>query len=160
MVAALIVVRIWSARQYETGRTDARRCEVETLGVYGLQARRASIAGSLERSHNPKVAGSNPAPATKKTLRIPTCAEGFLASRIAGNAHVKPVSNIGHRSGVGVSVIDVAPLTVDATPRAASAWAPICAVYGRVRGGRVGVSRVRVQFPSLNRRCTSSFSYG
>jgi hypothetical protein len=34
------------------------------------------------RAHNPKVAGSNPAPATKKTLGIPTCAEGFLASRV------------------------------------------------------------------------------
>jgi hypothetical protein len=46
--------------------------------VYGLQARRASITGSLERTHNPKVAGSNPAPATKKALGIPTCAEGLL----------------------------------------------------------------------------------
>jgi hypothetical protein len=31
------------------------------------------------RTHNPKVAGSNAAPATKKALGIPTCAEGFLA---------------------------------------------------------------------------------
>jgi hypothetical protein len=37
------------------GRTGTRRCELETYGVYGHQARRASITGSLERSHNPKV---------------------------------------------------------------------------------------------------------
>jgi hypothetical protein len=44
-------------------------------------------------THNPKVAGSNPAPATKKALGIPTCAEGLLASGIAENTHVKPVLN-------------------------------------------------------------------
>jgi hypothetical protein len=49
------------------GRTGTRRCELETYGVYGHQARRASITGSLERSHNPKVSGSNPTPAAKKT---------------------------------------------------------------------------------------------
>jgi hypothetical protein len=37
------------------GPTGTRRCDVETYGVYGHQARRASITGSLERSHNPKV---------------------------------------------------------------------------------------------------------
>ena len=31
-------------------------------------------------THNPKVAGSNPAPATKKTLGITTDTKGFLAS--------------------------------------------------------------------------------
>ena len=30
------------------------------------------LAGSPEQSHNPKVAGSNPAPATKETLWYPT----------------------------------------------------------------------------------------
>ena len=34
------------------------------------------------RAHNPKVAGSNPAPATKKTLGITTDTEGFLVSGI------------------------------------------------------------------------------
>jgi hypothetical protein len=43
----------------------------------------ASIAGSLERSHNPKVAGSMLAPAAKKALGVPICAEGFLVSGIA-----------------------------------------------------------------------------
>ena len=38
-------------------------------------------AASSSAPHNPKVAGSNPAPATKKALGIPTCAEGFLAYR-------------------------------------------------------------------------------
>jgi hypothetical protein len=52
-------------------------------------------AASSPAPHNPKVAGSNPAPATKKALGIPTCAEGFLASRVGESAHVKPVSNIG-----------------------------------------------------------------
>ena len=114
-------VRIWSARQHETERNATRRCEVETYGVSGLQARSETITRSLERSHNPKVAGSNPAPATKKTLGIPTCAEGLLASRVAGNVHVKPVSNIGYGSDVGVSGVGAAYFAIDATTRAASA---------------------------------------
>ena len=44
-------------------------------------------------AHNPKVAGSNPAPATKKALGSPTSLEGFLASGMSGAGHVKPVSN-------------------------------------------------------------------
>jgi hypothetical protein len=88
------------------------------------------IATSPEQSHNPKVAGSNPAPATKRTLGIPSCAEGFLASRVADDARVKPVSNIGHGSDVDLAGIGLAALTVDATTRAASAWEPICADMG------------------------------
>jgi hypothetical protein len=49
-------------------------------------------ADRLKRTHDPQIAGSNPAPATKKTLGIPTCAEGFLASQIPGCPRVKPVS--------------------------------------------------------------------
>ena len=56
---------------------------------------------------------------TKKSLGIPTCAEGFLAPDVTGDAHVKPVSRIVHGSGVGVSVVDVAPLTIDTTTRTA-----------------------------------------
>ena len=55
------------------------------------------------RAHSPKVAGSNPAPATKKTLGIPTCAEGFPAFGDTGSTHVKPVSNIDRRSDMGSS---------------------------------------------------------
>ena len=39
------------------------------------------MAQTTERAHNPKVAGSNPAPATKRTLGTPTYPEGFLAQR-------------------------------------------------------------------------------
>ncbi len=34
---------------------------------------------AIDRAHNPKVAGSNPAPATKKTLGITTDTKGLLA---------------------------------------------------------------------------------
>lgn len=37
------------------------------------------MAESSERTHNPKPAGSNPVPATKRTLGIPACAGGFFA---------------------------------------------------------------------------------
>jgi hypothetical protein len=37
------------------------------------------MARHPERTHNPKVPGSNPAPATKRTLGIPTCAEDSVA---------------------------------------------------------------------------------
>jgi hypothetical protein len=92
--------------------------------------RSENLAASSPAPHNPKVAGSNPAPATKKTLGIPTCAEGFLASRVADDARVKPASNIGHGSDVDLAGIGLASLTVDATTRAASAWEPICADMG------------------------------
>jgi hypothetical protein len=42
------------------------------------------------------------------------------------------VSNIGHGSDVDLAGIGLASLTVDATTRAASAWAPICADMGRL----------------------------
>jgi len=63
------------------------------VGSQERSGRNSCMAESPKRAHNPKVAGSNPAPATKKTLGIPTCAEGFLASGIVENTHVKPVSN-------------------------------------------------------------------
>ena len=45
-------------------------------------------------AHNPKVAGSNLAPATKEALGNPTFLRGFFASEFHRNVHVKPVSDL------------------------------------------------------------------
>jgi hypothetical protein len=47
------------------------------------------MAGSVERTHNPKVAGSNPAPATKKALGVTTDTKG-LAGDLFGAVRSRP----------------------------------------------------------------------
>ena len=71
----------WKGKQRETLRGEK---PVRT-GV--LRDSPGQRVGSL-RAHNPKVAGSNPAPATKKTLGTPTYPEGFLALGVALNRPV------------------------------------------------------------------------
>ena len=44
------------------------------------------------RAHNPKVAGSNPAPATKRTLGNPTSPKDFLTSRIARDRSIGAIT--------------------------------------------------------------------
>ncbi len=69
------------AREGGMGRETARNAERRKPSQDKRSRRLPRSAGGVPSAHNPKVAGSNPAPATKKTLGIPTCAEGFLASR-------------------------------------------------------------------------------
>jgi len=52
------LVCIWSARQHETGRFDARQCKVKTVGVYGLSADWPSMPEAPYRTENPEVASS------------------------------------------------------------------------------------------------------
>jgi hypothetical protein len=64
----------WEGQQRETLRSEK---PVRT-GVSGVSPGQRN---PQYRAHNPKVAGSNPAPATKRTLGTPTYPRGYLASR-------------------------------------------------------------------------------
>jgi hypothetical protein len=46
-------------------------------GLWVLDARRASTTGSPERTHNPKVAGSNPAPRYEEDPHVETLLKGL-----------------------------------------------------------------------------------
>ena len=69
-------------------------------GVIGKQA----AIRSTKRSHNPKVAGSNPAPATKRNLGF---GPGFSAFGPRNERYVKPVSNEHLRIGLGERGVEV-----------------------------------------------------
>ena len=73
------------------------------------------------RTHNPKVAGSNPAPATKKALGVTTDTKGFLASGFAGNAHVEPVLNVSPFACVRSPNSSIGSLVVEVIVRTPSA---------------------------------------
>jgi hypothetical protein len=62
----------------------------------------------LSRAHNPKVAGSNPAPATKRTLGTPTYPEGFLAFGIVEVASIpRPYREPANSCRFGTLLLDV-----------------------------------------------------
>jgi hypothetical protein len=61
-------VRVRSARRHETGRDGAKRCETRTLRTHGHLTGSHAWLNLPKRTHNPKVAGSNPAPLRTKPL--------------------------------------------------------------------------------------------
>ncbi len=101
-----VTVLLPGCRRSEPGRRIGRRTQQpETEADQSLRRLRWLRLGwthgeqspvdrdRLMSTHNPKVAGSNPASATKRTLGTPTYPKGFLASAVVLAAHVKPVSN-------------------------------------------------------------------
>jgi hypothetical protein len=68
----------WKGKQRELMRGESQvRTSISGVSA-GQRVRRF-------RAHNPKVAGSNPAPATKRTLGIPTFSRVFSRVRLSGN---------------------------------------------------------------------------
>ena len=70
----------WQQTSSETQTSDAPSSETDSGGLRGSSW---ELLDSREGAHNPKVAGSNPAPATQESAgQSPPSREGFTAFRI------------------------------------------------------------------------------
>lgn len=143
------VVCIWSASQHETSRTGTRPCEVGAYVVYGLQARRASITGWLERHKGESVRYES---WMHPVRRPPAC---FAGITLAQKPHVsKAVSNGGdfcHHSRPPLdAVIEgcTAPVSFDYLKHLFRSQ-PILGIRNRRRVWDVTVTPI--QAPSLTR---------
>ena len=71
--------------EWETTTSVERRKPIQDGRFAGFPGQRVGRF----RAHNPRVAGSNPAPATKRTFGIPTFSRSFSRPELAGDPRVK-----------------------------------------------------------------------